>query len=184
MGDRIAILRTQSKIAQYDTPERILTDPADDFVADFIGAGASIKRLRLSTVDEIEPADWPVARLSDSREEVREKVRSSDKDYVLLLDDRGRPKRWVSAAHLERSTPLEEAGHPAVAIVESDANLYNTLDTMITSYKGSAIVVDESGRYKGVVDFNTVLEAINAMRPLEQTRERTERELRAGDDGR
>jgi osmoprotectant transport system ATP-binding protein len=184
MGDRIAILRTQSKIAQYDTPERILTDPADDFVADFIGAGASIKRLRLSTVDEIEPADWPVARLSDSREEVREKVRSSDKDYVLLLDDRGRPKRWVSAEHLERSTPLEEAGHPAVAIVESDANLYNTLDTMITSYKGSAIVVDESGRYKGVVDFNTVLEAINAMRPLEQTRERTERELRAGDDGR
>jgi osmoprotectant transport system ATP-binding protein len=184
MGDRIAILRTQSKIAQYDTPERILTDPADDFVADFIGAGASIKRLRLSTVEEIEPADWPVARLSDSREEVREKVRSSDKDYVLLLDDRERPRRWVNAEHLELSTPLEEAGRPAVAIVESDANLYNTLDTMITSYKGSAIVVDKSGRYKGVVDFDTVLEAINAMRPLEQTRERTERELRAGGDER
>jgi hypothetical protein len=51
---------------------------------------------------------------------------------------------------------------------------------MITSYKGSAIVVDESGSYKGVVDFDTVLEAINAMRPLEQTRERTERDLQAG----
>src|SRR3712207_9554075 len=82
MGDRIAILRTQSKIAQYDTPEKILTDPADDFVADFIGAGASIKRLRLSRVDEIEPADWPVARLSDSHEEVRNKIRSSGKDYA------------------------------------------------------------------------------------------------------
>src|SRR5215204_4826271 len=35
MGDRIAILKQQSKIAQYDTPEKILTDPADDFVADF-----------------------------------------------------------------------------------------------------------------------------------------------------
>ena len=180
MGDRIAILRNQSKIAQYDTPEKILTDPADDFVADFIGAGASIKRLRLSTVEEIEPADWPVARLSDSREEVRAKVQSSDKDYVLLLDERDRPKRWVSAEHLERSIPLEEAGRPAVAIVESNSNLYNTLDTMITSYKGSAIVVDESGRYKGVVDFDTVLEAINAMRPLEQTRDRTERDLQAG----
>ena len=71
-----------------------------------------------------------------------------------------------------------------MAIVESGANLYNTLDTMITSYKGSAIVVDEGGRYKGVVDFDTVLEAINAMRPLEQTRERTARELRAGGDER
>jgi osmoprotectant transport system ATP-binding protein len=184
MGDRIAILRTQSKIAQYDTPEKILTDPADDFVEDFIGAGASIKRLRLSTVDEIEPADWPVARLSDGREEVREKVRSSGKGYVLLLDERGRPKRWVSAEHLERSTPLEEAGRPAVAIVETGANLYDTLDTMITSYKGSAIVVDEGGRYKGVVDFDTVLEAINAMRPPEQMRERNEQDLRAGGGGR
>jgi len=184
MGDRIAILRTQSKIAQYDTPEKILTDPADDFVADFIGAGASIKRLRLSTVDEIEPADWPVARLSDSREEMRNKIRNSGKDYALLLDDRERPKRWVTAEHLELGTPLEEAGRPAVAIVESNASLYNTLDTMITSYKGSAIVVDEGGRYKGVVDFDTVLEAINAMRPQEQTRDRIERERRAGDDER
>jgi osmoprotectant transport system ATP-binding protein len=180
MGDRIAILRTQSKIAQYDTPEKILTDPADDFVADFIGAGASIKRLRLSTVEEIEPADWPVARLSDSRAEVRNKIQNSGKDYALLLDDRERPKRWVTAEHLERGTPLEEAGRPAVAIVEANSNLYNTLDTMITSYKGSAIVVDEGGRYKGVVDFDTVLEAINAMRPLEQTRERTERDLQTG----
>src|SRR4028118_2228328 len=106
MGDRIAILRNQSKIAQYDTPEKILTDPADDFVADFIGAGASIKRLRLSTVDEIEPADWPVARLSDSREEVRNKIQSSEKDYALLLDDRERPNRWVTAEHLELGTPL------------------------------------------------------------------------------
>jgi osmoprotectant transport system ATP-binding protein len=184
MGDRIAILRTQSKIAQYDTPEKILTDPADDFVADFIGAGASIKRLRLSTVEEIEPADWPVARLSNSREEVRNKIQNSGKDYALLLDERDRPKRWVTAEHLERGTPLEEAGRPAVAIVEANSNLYNTLDTMITSYKGSAIVVDEGGRYKGVVDFDTVLEAINAMRPLEQTRERTERDLQAGGGGR
>ncbi len=151
MGDRIAILRTQSRIAQYDTPEKILTDPA---------------------------------RLSDSREEVRNKIQSSERDYALLLDDRERPKRWVTVEHLGLGTPLEEAGRPAVAIVESNASLYNTLDTMITSYKGSAIVVDEGGRYKGVVDFDTVLEAINAMRPEEQTRERTARELRAGGDER
>ncbi len=42
MGDRIAILREGSQIAQFDTPERILSAPADDFVADFIGQGASL----------------------------------------------------------------------------------------------------------------------------------------------
>jgi len=32
IGDRIAVLREGSQIAQYDTPEAILADPADDFV--------------------------------------------------------------------------------------------------------------------------------------------------------
>ena len=42
-----------------------------------------------------------------------------------------------------------------------------TLDTMITSYKGSAIVVDEDGRYESIVDFGAVLQAIEEMRPEE-----------------
>ncbi|MGI8830884.1 MAG: ABC transporter ATP-binding protein, partial [Candidatus Limnocylindria bacterium] len=37
MGDRIAILRQQSQIAQYDSPEAILAQPANDFVSDFLG---------------------------------------------------------------------------------------------------------------------------------------------------
>jgi len=171
MGDRIAILKQQSKIAQYDTPERILTDPADEFVQDFIGSGPSIKRLSLSRISDIETADWPVARLTDSHDEVREKMRSTSRDHVLLLDEQEKPGRWVGKEEIQHDdTPLEESGRPAVAIVEANANLYDTLDTMITSYKGSAIIVDEGGRYKGVVDFDTVLEAINTMRPHEQDR--------------
>ncbi|HKH35824.1 MAG TPA: betaine/proline/choline family ABC transporter ATP-binding protein, partial [Rubrobacter sp.] len=130
MGDRIAILKQQSKIAQYDTPENILTDPADDFVRDFIGTGASIKRLSLSTVSEIETADWPVARLTDSHDEVREKMRSSSRDHVLLLDEQNKPGRWVGKEEVQQDdTPLEESGRPAVAIVEGTASLYKTLDT-------------------------------------------------------
>src|SRR4028118_1876391 len=118
MGDRIAILQTRSRIAQYDTPERILTDPANEFVEDFIGAGASIKRLSLSQVRDIKTADWPVAMLSEGREAARELMRSSEKDYVLLLDDRRRPRRWVSGDALAVGGDPDEAGWPAVAIVE------------------------------------------------------------------
>jgi len=184
MGDRIAILKQQSKIAQYDTPENILTDPADDFVRDFIGTGASIKRLSLSRVSEIETTDWPVARLTDSHGEVREKMRSSGRDYVLLLDEQEKPGRWVAKDEVQQDdTPLEESGRPAVAIVESTASLYKTLDTMITSFKGSAIVVDEEGRYQGVVDFDTVLEATSAMHSSDQEQDGTAQEDLQTDDG-
>lgn len=168
MGDRIAILREQSKIAQYDTPERILTDPADEYVEDFIGSGASLKRLSLSRVQDIQTSEWPVANLTDSHDGVREMMQRSGKEYVLLLDDQRKPKRWVSMADIEHNgIPLSEAGWPAVAIVEGSASLYDTLDTMITSYKGSAIVVDDAGRYQGVVDFDAVLQAIETMRPAQ-----------------
>ena len=45
MGDRICILRQGGKLAQFDTPEEILADPADEFVADFVGADRGLKRL-------------------------------------------------------------------------------------------------------------------------------------------
>jgi osmoprotectant transport system ATP-binding protein len=54
MGDKIAILREGGRLAQYDTPANILTDPADDFVAEFVGADRALKRLGLSTLAEIE----------------------------------------------------------------------------------------------------------------------------------
>jgi osmoprotectant transport system ATP-binding protein len=56
MGDRICILRQGGKLAQYDTPEAILANPADEFVADFVGADRGLKRLGLRTL-----ADVPLA---------------------------------------------------------------------------------------------------------------------------
>ena len=54
LGDRIAVLREGSAIAQYDTPENILANPADDFVEGFIGEGAALKRLHFERVDSLD----------------------------------------------------------------------------------------------------------------------------------
>jgi osmoprotectant transport system ATP-binding protein len=54
MGDRICILREGGVLAQYDTPEAILAAPADDFVAQFVGADRGLKRLALVRLDEVE----------------------------------------------------------------------------------------------------------------------------------
>jgi len=54
VGDRIAILRRGGKLAQYDTPETVLKQPADDFVADFVGADRALKALALHTLAELE----------------------------------------------------------------------------------------------------------------------------------
>jgi osmoprotectant transport system ATP-binding protein len=53
LGDRIAIFGPGSRLAQFDTPLGILTDPADDFVRDFVGSGAAVRRLSLLHVEEL-----------------------------------------------------------------------------------------------------------------------------------
>jgi osmoprotectant transport system ATP-binding protein len=54
VGDRIAILREGGKLAQYDTPERILEQPVDEFVADFVGRDRALKALTLRTLGQLE----------------------------------------------------------------------------------------------------------------------------------
>lgn len=54
MADRIAILNRGGILEQYDTPQKILSQPANDFVIDFVGLQRGIKRLALrrGSVDE------------------------------------------------------------------------------------------------------------------------------------
>jgi len=175
MGDRIAILREGSQIAQYDTPERILSAPADDFVADFVGAGASLKRLNLSRVQDVEMVQWPTVKMHDTRVAVLAALRASDKGAALVLDDQRHPVRWVSARDLGREEiPLSEAGLPAEAIVQPNATLADALNEMLQSRYGCAIVVNDSGEHLGTVDFATVSAAIQEMRRDARDRSRAE----------
>ena len=59
MGDKIAILKQGGILAQYDTPENILSCPNSEFVASFVGNDRILKRLSLTRVAdmELEPAN-------------------------------------------------------------------------------------------------------------------------------
>jgi osmoprotectant transport system ATP-binding protein len=165
MGDRIAVLREQSVVAQFDTPERILSDPADAFVAEFIGAGASLKRLGLARVRDFSLAEWPVARMSDGREAALSVLTGSRFGSVLLLDDSGRPVRWADRHDLARgSEPLERIGSPVTAVVEPHATLAGALDAMVSSRVGGVVVVDGRGAYTGTVDMGVIMAAAETMR--------------------
>src|SRR5438477_3170061 len=52
LADEIAVMR-EGKVVQYDTPLNILTAPADDFVADLVGAEDVLRRLSLIPVGAV-----------------------------------------------------------------------------------------------------------------------------------
>ncbi len=165
MGDRIAVLRDQSHIAQFDTPENILTSPADDYVADFIGAGASLKRLNLSRIRDVETtADPPTGTEDEGAEALMARLQASDWTTLLLLDGSRRPSRWLTTHDLRRGGSLSSLGLPARAVVEPHATLADALNELITSNGGVAIIVDGDGRYQGIVDMETIMTSVRTMR--------------------
>ena len=96
LGDRIAILREGGVLAQYDTPEAILTHPADAFVERFIGSDRGIKLLALRKLDELElaPLDGtPPDRLPQApgsttlRDAVSLMITTGSRELVVLDGD-------------------------------------------------------------------------------------------------
>ena len=166
MGDRIAILKEHSHIAQMDTPEIILTAPSSEFVSDFIGSGASLKRLNLSRVRDVEwLTDVPTGTADESHEALRNKLNASDWTSLLLLDHQGVPQRWLLPNDLrDGARPVEQAGLPAVALVEKQATLNDALEEMLAGNGGLAIVVDGKRRYEGVLDIDVIMQTIRTLR--------------------
>jgi osmoprotectant transport system ATP-binding protein len=53
VGDRICLLEMQAKVAQYDTPDAILTRPASPYVAEFLGRERLVRRMSVVTIDPL-----------------------------------------------------------------------------------------------------------------------------------
>jgi osmoprotectant transport system ATP-binding protein len=58
MGDKVAIMR-DGHLVQISSPDELLANPADDFVASFVGADRGLKRLRVRTLSEVELGPAP-----------------------------------------------------------------------------------------------------------------------------
>lgn len=59
LGSRIAVMR-QGMVIQYASPQKLLAEPADEFVLEFMGQDRALKRLRLLQVAEKMryPSSW------------------------------------------------------------------------------------------------------------------------------
>ncbi|WP_208616245.1 ABC transporter ATP-binding protein [Amycolatopsis regifaucium] len=164
LGDKIAVLGNQSKILQYDTPDAILANPADDTVAGFVGAGASLKQLTLLRVRDVElKQDALTATVSEAPSEVRDKLIKQRKHFVLVLDQRRRPMRWVHVRELTAATSLATAGKPLRDSVSLQSTLQDALEAMLAE-GGSVPVTGARGEYAGTIELDTVISTIQQLR--------------------
>lgn len=157
LGDRILILQEGARIAQYDTPAAILSAPANDFVADFIGAGSRLKQLSLARVRDIELDQPQTCTVGEPTDEVIRRVEAAGEQSVVVLDEKHRPREWVFLRSLRNHDAVPLPNVELQTVIDHRSTLADALDSMLSSSHGGAMVT-ERGRYRGVATYEAVTE--------------------------
>jgi osmoprotectant transport system ATP-binding protein len=100
LGDRIAIMKS-GKIVQYDTPDAVLSRPADAFVENFVGIDRAIKRLSLFTVSDAMNVAAPrsgtsTVTLTSSLRDALALMVAANSDVLAVVDESGAVKGEVT----------------------------------------------------------------------------------------
>lgn len=158
LGNRMAILNIGGIVEQYDRPETILANPANEFVASFLGGERGLKRLGLRPISRAQLEWGPVVDVSEPLSNGRRVMEEHGVDWIGLLDG-DRLLGWVDASLID-GTPLNVLEpRPFLVTLASDSSLRLALDAVVTSHARVAVVVDD-GIYKGMLDLEAIAKEI------------------------
>ncbi|AHH21248.1 putative ABC transporter, ATP-binding protein [Nocardia nova SH22a] len=163
LGDRIAVLGNRSRILQYDTPAAILADPADETVAGFVGADAALKQLTLVRVGDVELGACRTATEDEPVDALRTAL-AEDRAWGLIVDESGRPLRWVSEQLLAQADSLHGAGLPVTGAVTAQSTLQAALESLLAESAARAVVTGPHGEYAGLIDVDTLVAHLSRAR--------------------
>ncbi|MBB4136271.1 osmoprotectant transport system ATP-binding protein [Gordonia humi] len=164
LGDRIAVLGEQSRIQQYDTPEAILANPANETVAGFVGQGAALQQLNLMRVRDVDIEQRPTAHESDSVEDFASRIQT----WGVILDSRDRPIRWTDRTHLRGVASIADVGLPMGEMVTIASTLQDALEAILAERNAATVVTGPRGRYEGVITIETLVDTIRSLREEHQ----------------
>jgi osmoprotectant transport system ATP-binding protein len=152
LGDKIAVFQEGGTLAQFDTPQALLTAPANDFVAGFLGSGRGLRSLQFFDIDGLVLASSDVVEEKD----LASHSRPGGEGWVLAVDGERHPRGWVSVGRTGPQT------HPADPITLSTTNLRQALDRALLSPAKKVPVCDDDGRVLGTLGIGEIVAAMDA----------------------
>ena len=150
LGDRIAILAQGGVLQQHDTPAEILGKPANEFVADFVGADRGLKRMKVTPIDAGDLQQPPLVRSGTPLAGVRQSLDAEGAAYALVVDEHRGLQGWVSRARAEGDGTVEDRARRVEAVVHADDTLKDAFSEMLL-YDSSWVAVVDEGRLLGVL---------------------------------
>ena len=183
LGDRIAVFAVGGRLAQYAEPSEVLSRPADDFVADFVGRDRGYRALSFVASGELPLHPEPTLILGEpvpaDAGSAAEGIGDAHGRWLLVVDAKGAPRGWldcltVPAGHRVSRDDLVLGG----SLAGPGASLRTALDAALSSPSGRGVAVDSDLAVVGTVAARDVLDAIEQARMTEAAAESSSDPLR------
>jgi osmoprotectant transport system ATP-binding protein len=161
LGDRIAVMRDGGHLDQFADPATLLGKPATPFVADFVGADRTLRRLSVIDVSRNGLIRWPLVRPDTVLADAASVMDAVESAWAVVGDDSailGWLTREAAAGIGTAGGHVEQA--PTVEVGDS---LEAALAGILTGDAPGAIVTDD-GRYAGVLSAADIIGAARAHR--------------------
>jgi osmoprotectant transport system ATP-binding protein len=160
LGERIAVF-SDGVLQQYDEPAQLLSRPANEFVARFIGLGRGYRWLQLMDTDGLPLHD--IERIAEGS------LPGADLPggWAVVVDDAGAPVGWIDPEGLRKhraGASLPDSMGGIGSVFRPDGNLSHALDAALSSPSGLGVAVDDAGKLIGGVLAADVLAAVEARR--------------------
>ena len=164
IADKICIMKN-GKVAQYDTPENILRNPADDFIRDFIGPDRVWNNPEFIKADDIMIKNPVAVKGSRTILQGIEIMRSSKVDSLLVVDKEHILKGIVTVKDIksthDKSTPLEKIMSKEPLTVNENDSLVDILATMNEHSVGYVPVTNSSNKLVGLITRSSLLSVLS-----------------------
>jgi osmoprotectant transport system ATP-binding protein len=155
LGDRVALFSDGGHVEQYDTPSEILREPANEFVADFLGSDRGIKRLSLIPISAIELDRGPVLSRRATVEEAKAMMDRYRIDWALIGEG-DRIEGWFEDRDLAGHTDLRNVPVRRYRDrIGPEASLKEALDAVVSSHTAVAAVFD-GDHYRGIATLDRI----------------------------
>ncbi|WP_328377288.1 ABC transporter ATP-binding protein [Streptomyces sp. NBC_00440] len=155
LGDRIAVFRTGGHLVQCAEPAELLARPADDFVADFLGAERGLKLLSLSTLAGIPQTPAPVVRADERMDERISQGKGSGR-WQLVASADNRPLGWLDTDAAPAAGTAGDAPLLPVRALRDTDSLLSALNESVSSPAGLVARVDADGALTGVTSRDAI----------------------------
>ncbi|MGH3674982.1 MAG: ABC transporter ATP-binding protein [Mycobacterium sp.] len=162
IGDKVAVFGRGGVLQQYDEPPRLLSNPANDFVAGFIGADRGYRGLQFRHATGL-----PVHEIRTVTEPEINELSLGPSDWVLVNKSDGTPYAWINAGgvtlHCDGKS-LYDSTIAGGSLFRPNDSLRQALDAALSSPSGLGVAVDGDGRPIGGVLADDVLTALKKQR--------------------